>query len=413
MTNALAWAITTGELWCIRITSLLGWVWESPLHLGGYADLEKHPTEAVDPGSFDVRFSGDGIDSWLRGWMLLASIYGKTFGADVYDDVMRSVQKVVALHRSRPSIHTKQEVSRGLYSLLYRWHDEMRTASKVQGAAAAYPYSPWELLRAQETGCYIPRLDFSESSASAKALYFDPCDTNFYVAALASQQAFESLTQRMDQMERGGRSRTLGGEELGIVLMGEDQSGQPLAIEGSHTHADASDFGPHPRSLGGEPFPPGRPAFPRAPHHSAQAFSQSSSAHPKSHVATSAAQRQPVGAEVVKLDADIMSAAYKGLPRAKRVGTPNAPAVEICPWANTHGGCMSGGEPQGEEKCSRSHAKKDPTDFDHAAHAMMAGRGGHWALPEVKGYAACQQLATGYWPIVPHPMVVSFRPGMT
>ena len=28
--------------------------------------------------------------------------------------------------------------------------------------------------------------------------------------------------------------------------------------------------------------------------------------------------------------------------------------------------------------------------------ALMAGRGGHWALPEVKGYAARQQLANGY-----------------
>ena len=165
MTNALAWAITTGVLWRIRITSLLGWVWESPLHLGGYSDLEKHPTDAVDPGTFDVRFSGDGIGSWLRGWMPIASVYGKTFGADVYDDGMRSVQNGVALHRSRPSIHTKKGMSRGLYSLLYRWHDEMCTASKVPGAAAAaaYPYSPWELLRAQETGCYIPRLDFYET----------------------------------------------------------------------------------------------------------------------------------------------------------------------------------------------------------------------------------------------------------
>ena len=236
------------------------------------------------------------------------------------------------------------------------------------------------------------------SSASAKALYFDPRDTNFYKAALASQQAFEALTQRMDQMERGGRSRTLGGDDLGVVLMGGDQVGQPLAIEGGHSHvgqvtADSQHsvaLGPHPRSLGGKPFPPGRPAFPRAAPHAAQAFPRSSSAHPKSHSATSAAQRQPAGAEVVKLDADIMSAAYKGLPRGKRVGTPNAPAVEVCPWANSHGGCMSGGTPRGEDHCSRSHAKQDPQAFDHAAHALMAGRGGHWALPDVKGYAARQ-----------------------
>ena len=122
MTNALAWAITTGGLWRIRITPLLGWVWESPLHLGGYSNLEKHPTDALlaNPGTFDVRFSGGGIDSRLRGWMLLASVYGKTFGPDVYDGAMRSVQNVVALHRPRPSIHTKQEVPRGLHSLLYR-----------------------------------------------------------------------------------------------------------------------------------------------------------------------------------------------------------------------------------------------------------------------------------------------------
>ena len=265
----------------------------------------------------------------------------QTFGADVYDDVMRSVHNVVALHRSRPSIHTKQEVSRGLYSLLYRWHGEMRTASKVQGAAAAYAYSPWELLRAQETGCCIPRLDFSDTNASAKALYFDPRDTNFYKAALASQQAFESLTQRMDRMERGGRSRTLGGEDPGTVIVEDDQSEQPLTIEFDNYQSDTSDFGPHPRSLGGEPLPPGRPAFPRASPHAAQAFARPSSGQPRSHVPTSAAQRQPVGAEAVKIESDIMSAAHKELPKANRVGTPHASAVDVCPWANSHGGCMS------------------------------------------------------------------------
>ena len=153
----------------------------------------------------------------------------------------------------------------------------------------------------------------------------------------------------MDQMERGGRLRTLGGEDPGVVIVEEDQSGHPLAIDCRYHRADASDFEPHPRSLGGEPFPPGRPAFPRAPPHSAQAFARPSSAHPKSHVPNSAAQQQPAGAEVVNLDADIMSAAYKGPPRAKRVGTPNAPAVEVCPWANTHYGCVSGGTPQESE----------------------------------------------------------------
>ena len=108
MTNAVAWPIASGELWRLHISQFLGWVWEYPLHLGGYADLEKQPSEAVDPGSFDVCFSVDGIDSWVRGWMILASVYGKTLGADayMYDDVMRSVQNMVALHRSRPSIHT-------------------------------------------------------------------------------------------------------------------------------------------------------------------------------------------------------------------------------------------------------------------------------------------------------------------
>ena len=141
---------------------------------------------------------------------------------------------------------------KGLYSLIYRWYGEMRTAAKVQGAAAAYPYSPWELLRAQETGCYIPRLDFSDNSASARALYFDPRDMSFYKAALASQQAFASLTQRMDQIERGGRSRTLGGEDPSEVDVEDDQSTQPLAIDCSY-HVDAADAGPHHRSLGGEP----------------------------------------------------------------------------------------------------------------------------------------------------------------
>ena len=91
MTNAVAWPIVSGETWRLRITQFLGWTWDKPLHLGGYADLEKQPSETVDPGSFDVRFSGDGIDSWLWGWMLLASVYGKTLGSDAYDDVMRSV----------------------------------------------------------------------------------------------------------------------------------------------------------------------------------------------------------------------------------------------------------------------------------------------------------------------------------
>ena len=35
-------------------------------------------------------------------------------------------------------------------------------------------------------------------------------------------KAFEALTQRIDQMERGGRSRSLGGDDLGIVLVGGD-----------------------------------------------------------------------------------------------------------------------------------------------------------------------------------------------
>ena len=51
---------------------------------------------------------------------------------------------------------------------------------------------------------------------------------------------------------------------------------------------------------------------------------------------------------------------------------------------------------QDETRCSRSHTKTTPQDFDHAAMALMAGREGHWALLEVKGYAARQQLATGY-----------------
>ena len=124
---------------------------------------------------------------------------------------------------------------------------------------------------------------------------------------------------------------------------------------------------------------------------------------PRSRVAslvTADTQRQPAGVEAVRLDADIMSAAYKGLPRGKQVGTPNAPAVEVCPWANSHGGCirgcMSGNRPRDESECSRAHCKKGPREFDRAAHALMAGRGGHWKLPEVKGYAARQQLATGY-----------------
>ena len=45
MTNAIAWAIASGELWRIKITSLLGWAWEVPLRLEGTSDIDKHPTE--------------------------------------------------------------------------------------------------------------------------------------------------------------------------------------------------------------------------------------------------------------------------------------------------------------------------------------------------------------------------------
>ena len=49
----------------------------------------------------------------------------------------------------------------------YHWETEVGIALKAQGSPPGYPYSPWDLHRAAETGRHAPRLDFSESSAAA------------------------------------------------------------------------------------------------------------------------------------------------------------------------------------------------------------------------------------------------------
>ena len=121
MTSAIAWAIPSGELWRIRVTSLLGWAWEIPLLLEGTADIDKYPTSAVDPGTFNERFAGDSIDLWIHGWHLLAGIYGSTYGVDAYDDWITAINFAVQLHRSRPVFHSKVDVSQGLYDLAYHW----------------------------------------------------------------------------------------------------------------------------------------------------------------------------------------------------------------------------------------------------------------------------------------------------
>ena len=166
----------------MRITSLLGWVWESPLHLGGYSDLEKHPSEAVDPGTFDVRFSGDGIDSWLRGWMLLAWL--KKLGATSLALISRSL-----VHRLRHCTLTLATAT----STRLRWHHSRPSRRLLSG---------WTM-----------------------------------------------------QMERGGRAHALRGDDLGGALTDEGLVDLPSQ--------QSLGFGPQPRTMGGEPLSPGRPAFPR------------------------------------------------------------------------------------------------------------------------------------------------------
>ena len=108
------------------------------------------------------------------GWHLLAGIYGKAYGADAYYDWMMSINFAGSLHKPRPVtpvFHTKLEVSRGLYTLARHWETEVANAFKVQGPPDGFRYSQWDLHQAAETGRYIPRLDFSESSPAAQVLY--------------------------------------------------------------------------------------------------------------------------------------------------------------------------------------------------------------------------------------------------
>ena len=114
---------------------------------------------------------------------------------------------------------------------------------------------------------------------------------------------------------------------------------------------------------------------------------------------TRATHSQPKGAEVARLESDIMAAAFKGLPMGKREASPNGAAVEVCPFVNSHLGCLAHGgakRPASESECSRAHAEKPPKEFSHAALALLATKGGHKQPPRIMGQAAQQMLVQGY-----------------
>ena len=112
---------------------------------------------------------------------------------------------------------------------------------------------------------------------------------------------------------------------------------------------------------------------------------------------TRATHSQPKGAEVARLESDIMAAAFKGLPMGKREANPNGASLEVCPFFNSHLGCVAhGGAKRPESECSRAHAEKPPKEFSHAALALQATKGGHKQLPRFMGQAAQQMLVQGY-----------------